>query len=61
MYVFYKEIILEYGVDNDFVLILIILLSGDVSNSLFISIVDDIYVFFVGIVIDIWWIVMIFV
>lgn len=61
MYVFYKEIILEYGVDNDFLLILIILLSGDVSNSLFISIVDDIYVFFVGIVIDIWWIVMIFV
>lgn len=61
MYIFYKEIILEYGVDNDFLLILIILLSGDVSNSLFISIVDDIYVFFVGIVIDIWWIVMIFV
>lgn len=61
MYVFYKEIILEYGVDNDFLLILIILLSGDVSSSLFISIVDDIYVFFVGIVIDIWWIVMIFV
>lgn len=61
MYVFYKEIILKYGVDNDFLLILIILLSGDVSNSLFISIVDDIYVFFVGIVIDIWWIVMIFV
>lgn len=61
MYVFYKEIILEYGVDNDFLLILIILLSGDVSNSLFISIIDDIYVFFVGIVIDIWWIVMIFV
>lgn len=61
MYVFYKDIILEYGVDNDFLLILIILLSGDVSNSLFISIVDDIYVFFVGIVIDIWWIVMIFV
>lgn len=61
MYVFYKEIILGYGVDNDFLLILIILLSGDVSNSLFISIVDDIYVFFVGIVIDIWWIVMIFV
>lgn len=61
MYVFYKEIILEYGVDNDFLLILIILLSGDVSNSLFISIVDDIYVIFVGIVIDIWWIVMIFV
>lgn len=61
MYVFYKDIILEYGVDNDFLLILIILLSGDVSNSLFISIIDDIYVFFVGIVIDIWWIVMIFV
>lgn len=61
MYVFYKEIILEYGVDNDFLLILIILLSGDVSNSLFISIVDDIYVFFVGIVSNIWWIVMIFV
>lgn len=61
MYIFYKEIILEYGVDNDFLLILIILLSGDVSNSLFISIIDDIYVFFVGIVIDIWWIVMIFV
>lgn len=61
MYIFYKEIILDYGVDNDFLLILIILLSGDVSSSLFISIVDDIYVFFVGIVIDIWWIVMIFV
>lgn len=61
MYVFYKEIILEYGVDNDFLLILIILLSGDVSSSLFISIVDDIYVFFVGIVSNIWWIVMIFV
>lgn len=61
MYVFYKEIILEYGVDNDFLLILIILLSGDVSNSFFISIVDDIYVFFVGIVSNIWWIVMIFV
>lgn len=61
MYVFYKEIILEYGVDNDFLLILIILLSCDVSNSLFISIVDDIYVFFVGIVSNIWWIVMIFV
>lgn len=61
MYVFYKEIILEYGVDNDFLLILIILLSGDVSNSLFISIIDDIYVFFVGIVSNIWWIVMIFV
>lgn len=61
MYIFYKEIILEYGVDNDFLLILIILLSGDVSNSLFISIVDDIYVFFVGIVSNIWWIVMIFV